>query len=258
MARVFITGSADGLGFMAAELLLERGHEVVLHARTKDRADQVKEKISRGTPVVVGDLSHVSQMKNVAEQANRLGPFDAIIHNVGVGYREPYRIETEDGLSHVFAVNVLAPYVLTALIKKPKRLIYLSSLLHDAAEIDIDDLSWSIRNWDGMKAYSESKFMDALLSRAVARLWPDVLVNALEPGWVQTKMGGEQANDDLSQGHLTQVWLAEGLDPATHVTGGYFYHLQRREMDTRAGDLTLQTRLLDFCQKVSGIVLPGR
>lgn len=258
MARIFITGSADGLGLMAAQLLLEKGHQVVLHARSQRRAEQVKEKVSSAIPIVVGDLSHVSQMKSVAEQANGFGAFDAVIHNVGVGYREPHRIETEDGLPHVFAVNVLAPYVLTALIERPKRLVYLSSLLHDGAEIDMDDLSWTTRAWDGMKAYSESKFMDALLSRAVSDLWPDVLVNALEPGWVQTKMGGEQANDDLAQGHLTQVWLAEGVDPDTQVSGQYFYHLQRRDMDPRAHDGKLQGRLLDFCQKVSGVSLPGR
>jgi NAD(P)-dependent dehydrogenase (short-subunit alcohol dehydrogenase family) len=130
MARVFITGSADGLGKMAAELLIEQGHEVVLHARSEARAEETKRNVPQAQAVVVGDLSSMAQTRSVAEQVNALGAFDAVIHNAAVGYKEPQRVETVDGLSHVFAVNTIAPYVLTALIQKPKRLIYLSSMLH--------------------------------------------------------------------------------------------------------------------------------
>src|ERR1019366_5198269 len=132
MARVFITGSADGLGKMAAELLIEQGHVVVLHARREPRAKEVSDAIPRAETVVIGDLSSIAQTKAVADRVNAIGSFDAIIHNAGVGYREPKRL-TEDGLPHVFAINTLATYILSAMIKVPKRLVYLSSGMHHGA-----------------------------------------------------------------------------------------------------------------------------
>src|SRR5579863_6408099 len=130
MARIFITGSTDGLGRTAAELLIEQGHRVVLHARNEQRAEAAMAGVPGAEAVVTGDLSSMAQTRGVAVQVNALGAFDAVIHNAAVGYREPRRIETEDGLSHVFAVNTMAPYLLTALIMRPGRLVYLSSLLH--------------------------------------------------------------------------------------------------------------------------------
>src|SRR6202020_1343105 len=127
MARVFITGSSDGLGRMAAQLLVEQGHKVVLHARNQQRGEESLSAVPGAETVVVEDLTSIKQTRNVADQVNKLGSFDAVIHNAGIGYREPLRIATEDGLPHVFAVNTLAPYILTALISRPKRLIYLSS-----------------------------------------------------------------------------------------------------------------------------------
>lgn len=134
MARVFITGSSDGLGRMAAQLLIEQGHRVVLHARNQERAKQAMAAVLGAETAVVGDLSSISQTRSVAEQVNKLGAFDAVIHNAAVGYREPRSIATEDGLPHVFAVNTLAPYLLTALITQPKRLVYLSSGLHQSGD----------------------------------------------------------------------------------------------------------------------------
>ena len=118
--------------------------------------------------------------------------FDAIIHNAGIGYREPARRETEDGLEHVFQTNVLAPYLLTALVSRPARLIYLSSGLHRAGDPDLADLQWQHRSWDGYQAYCDSKLFDAVLAAAVARRWPDVVSCSVDPGWVRTKMGGRE------------------------------------------------------------------
>ena len=120
MARVFITGSSDGLGKMAAQLLLDQGHEVVLHARNEKRAKDAMAAVPGATNVVIGDLASIDQTKGVADQVNQIGVFDAVIHNAAVGYREQKRI-TEDGLPHVFAINTLAPYILTALIQRTKR-----------------------------------------------------------------------------------------------------------------------------------------
>ena len=173
-----------------------------------------------------------------------------------MGYREPRRIATEDGLPQVFAVNTLAPYILTALIQKPKRLVYLSSGLHKSGDASLKDLAWEHRPWDGQQAYSDTKLHDVLLAFAVARHWPDVLSNALEPGWVATKMGEPGAPDDLDAGHRTQVWLAVSDDPAAKVTGEYFYHMKRRAPNPAARDVHRQEQLLDACERLCGVRLP--
>jgi NAD(P)-dependent dehydrogenase (short-subunit alcohol dehydrogenase family) len=257
MARVFITGSSDGLGRMAGELLISQGHNVVLHARNEQRAAETKKAVPQAEAVVIGDLSSIAQTRKVAEQVNALGSFDAVIHNAGVGYREPQRIATEDGLPHVFAVNTLAPYILTALIEKPERLIYLSSGLHKGGDPSLEDLAWERRPWQGQQAYSDTKFHDVLLAFAIARRWPDVLSNALEPGWVPTKMGGPGAPDDLKAGYETQAWLAVSQDKAAKVTGEYFYHKKLRAPNPATRDPERQERLLDECRRFSGIELPA-
>jgi len=153
MARVFITGSSDGLGRMAAQLLVEQGHSVVLHARNARRGEEAMAAVPGAEAVVIGDLSSIAQTRSVADQVNRLGPFDGVIHNAAVGYQEPQRIATEDSLPHVFAVNTLAPYILTALIQKPQRLVYLSSGLHKNGDASLEDLAWEHRPWRGTQAY---------------------------------------------------------------------------------------------------------
>ena len=256
MARVFITGSSDGLGRMAAELLIEQGHRVVLHARNEKRGKEAMAAIPKAETVVLGDLSSIAQTRGVAEQVNKLGGFDAVIHNAGVGYREPRRIETEDGLPHVFAVNTLAPYILTALIQRPKRLVYLSSGLHQSGDASLKDLAWKDRPWQGQQAYSDTKLHDVLLAFAMARRWPGVLSNALEPGWVATKMGGAIATDNLDEGHRTQVWLAVSEDPAAKVTGEYFYHMKRRSPKAATREPQLQEMLLEACARFSKVTVP--
>jgi NAD(P)-dependent dehydrogenase (short-subunit alcohol dehydrogenase family) len=255
MARVFITGSTDGLGLMAAQLLLEGGHRVVLHARDAGRAEDVRRRLPGADAVVTGDLATLPAMREVAGQANALGRFDAVIHNVAVGYREP-RIETADGLPHVFAINVLAPYVLTALMQRPERLVYLSSGMHRGTRATLDDPAWTRRRWSGAEAYAESKLYDVLLAFAVARRWPAVLSNALEPGWVPTRMGGPGAPDDLDQAHRTQAWLAVGDDAGARVSAQYFFHMKPRQPDPATRDIALQERLLAECERLSGIALP--
>src|ERR1051326_9165231 len=120
MSNIFITGSTDGLGRLAAELLIEQGHRVVIHARNPERAADARAAIAGAEAIVIGDLSSFAQTRSVADQVNALGAFDAVIHNAGVGYREPRRVETDDGVPQLLAVNTLAPYILTALIRKPK------------------------------------------------------------------------------------------------------------------------------------------
>jgi NAD(P)-dependent dehydrogenase (short-subunit alcohol dehydrogenase family) len=256
MARVFVTGSADGLGQMAARRMVEDGHRVVLHARTEKRAKEALAAVPGAETAIAGDLSSIAECKQIAAQVNALGVFDAVIHNAGVGYQEPRRIATADGLPHVFAVNTLAPYILTALIRKPKRWVYLSSGLHRNGDSSLKDLTWSERKWNGSSAYADSKLHDVILAFAVARKWPDVLSNALEPGWVATKMGGPNAPDDLDAGAETQVWLATSDDPEAMVSGQYFYHQKRRPPTPAARDAKIQDRLIAECARIAGLPFP--
>ena len=255
MARVFITGSSDGLGRMAADLLVEQGHKVVLHARNEQRAKEALTAVPGAETVVIGDLTSMAQTRGVAEQVNALGLFDAVIHNAGIGYREPRRIATEDGLPHLFSVNTLAPYILTALIERPQRLVYLSSGLHRNGDTSLKDLAWENRPWQGQQAYSDTKLHDVLLAFAVARRWPGVRSNALEPGWVATKLGGAGAPDDLDAGHRTQVWLAVSDDKAATVTGEYFYHMRLRAPIAETREVELQEKLIEACRGFSGVSL---
>jgi NAD(P)-dependent dehydrogenase (short-subunit alcohol dehydrogenase family) len=255
VARVFITGSSDGLGLLAARLLIEQGHEVVLHGRNDGRSRDALAAAAGAWGAVSGDLSTIAGARTVADEANKLGRFDAVIHNAGIGYREVRRVETEPGVPSVFAVNVLAPYILTALIERPDRLVYLSSGMHRGVRPRMDDLLWTKRVWSGSSAYAESKLCDVLLAFAVARRWKGVKSNALEPGWVPTKMGGPSAPDDLRQGYLTQAWLATSEDKLAQSTGEYFYHRRLRAPNAIASDVRAQEELLAECDRVSGISL---
>ncbi|NTF46215.1 SDR family NAD(P)-dependent oxidoreductase [Rhizobium rhizogenes] len=255
MSRIFISGSSTGLGLMAGKLLAEQGHQVVLHARNAARAEETRRALPTAEAVVIGDLETIAGAKNVAADVNALGRFDAVIHNAAVGYREVHHL-TADGLPHVFAINTLSAYILTALIERPKRLVYLSSGMHHHADDNLDDILWKTRRWNGSSAYAESKLHDTMLAFAMARLWPDVYANSLEPGWVPTKMGGSAAPDDMDQAHRTQAWLAAGDKPDADVTGQYFYHLKRMPANPQASDPALQNRLLSICADISGVGLP--
>jgi len=230
MARVFITGSADGLGRLAAQTLLDDGHDVVVHVRNSDRVEAVRDLVERGAEVVVGDISDLEQTHRIAGDVNRLGRMDAVIHNAGV-YTGP----------QVLPVNVVAPYVLTALIERPQRLVYLSSGLHHSGRPSIDGVDWSGRR---AGSYPDSKLFVTTLAAAVARLWPDVISNAVDPGWVPTKMGGPRAPDDLRLGHLTQEWLATSDDPDARTSGGYWYHQRRVGPHPAVHDARFQDELL--------------
>jgi NAD(P)-dependent dehydrogenase (short-subunit alcohol dehydrogenase family) len=243
MARIFITGSADGLGYLSAKLLVEKGHKVVLHARNAERGDDALKKLPGAGNVVTGDLSSIEETTRLADKVNKLGSFDAVIHNAGV-----YRASSED----IFRINTLAPYILTCLMQKPKRLIYLSSDMHLHGHSKLEKIKSDISSI----TYSDSKLHNVLLSMAVARKWPDVFSNAVDPGWVPTKMGGRGAPDNLQKGYETQVWLAVGNDEKAKVTGHYFYHKRRVRYNPEAADDILQEKFLDTCRDITGISLP--
>jgi NAD(P)-dependent dehydrogenase (short-subunit alcohol dehydrogenase family) len=256
MATILVTGSSDGIGRQTAATLADEGHRVVLHARNNRRADDAKAVVPSAAAVVVGDLSSLSETRALAEEAAGLGPYDVVIHNAGVGGGQPAPAIGEDGLERIFQVNVLAPYLLTALLPRPSRLVYLTSGLEADGVARLDDLQWQDRPWDGMQAYSDSKLYDVMLAFAVARRWPGVLSNAVDPGWIRTRMGGPSATDDLPEGAETQIWLATSDDPEATVTGQYFKRRRSLRANEQAYDAGLQDRLLAACAELSGVDLP--
>ena len=254
MRRIFITGSTDGLGRAAAQTLIKEGHEVVLHARTKQRTSALADLAPRAAGVVVGDLASAAETRALADQVNRLGRMDAVIHNAGV-YRLADRAATPEGHATVLAVNTLAPYLLTALITRPDRLVYLSSSMHFGGEGSLRDIDWRERRWDTNQAYSDSKLYVTTLALAVARHWPKVLSNAVDPGWVPTKMGGAGAPDDLEKGHLTQTWLATSDESAAKASGAYWHHREQRKPAAPALDNRFQDDLMATLAKLTGVTL---
>jgi NAD(P)-dependent dehydrogenase (short-subunit alcohol dehydrogenase family) len=252
MARVFITGSADGLGSAAAQRLTSAGHEVVRHARSAARAASLP-----AGPVLTGDLSSLAETRALAAAANDSGRFDAVIHNAGIGYTARRRVETADGLEEHFQVNVLAPYLLTALMTTPDRLIYLSSGMHEGGHAVLDDPQWTRRRWSGSGAYSDTKLWDVVLAFAVARRLPGVLSNAVDPGWIATRMGGRGAPGGPDEGTRTQIWLATSDDPAARVSGRYFYGRRARPAAAAASRVELQDQLLEYCASLTGVTLPA-
>lgn len=254
--RMFVTGSSDGLGLAAARRLIGMGHRVVLHGRNRKRADDAMAAAPGAEAAVVGDVSAMAETRALADQVNGIGPCDAVIHNVGIGGRTAGE-KTIDGLPPIFAVNTLAPYMLTALIAKPKRLVYLSSSAHRGVRLDPNDLTYATRPWNGWAAYGESKLQDVLLAFAVARRWPDVLANAMDPGWVPTQMGGASAPGSVEAGAGTEAWLAASSDAAARRSGRFFLDEREQPADAAAQDRPSQDRLMATCERISGVRFPA-
>ena len=247
MARVFITGSADGLGLAVGQRLVDQGHQVVLHARSAARAEDARRAAPGVEGMLIGDLSSDAQTRALADAANASGRFDVVIHNAGVGSGGDGR--TEDGRSTLLAVNVLAPYLLTALMTRPDRLVYLSSGMHRSGSADLAALD--------TPSYGDTKLLDAALAAGVARRWPQVLSNAVDPGWIKTRMGGSGAPGSLDEGAATQVWLATSDDPAATVTGRYFKDLAEERPASAVQDEAFQDALLAVLARATGTDLPA-
>jgi len=257
MASVFVTGSSRGIGQETARQLVGGGHRVVLHARDDSRAKEAAAAVPEAAGVAVGDLSLIAGIRETARAANDLGPYDAVIHNAGVGGEGAARHVTADGCERIFAVNVLGPYLLTALMPVPSRLVYLTSGLQAAGRVNLGDLQWERRAWNGMQAYCDSKLYDVLLAFAVARRHPELRSNAVDPGWIKTKLGGPGATDELPVGADTPVWLATSGEPEALGTGRYFKWRQDLRANPEAYDTELQEALLAACAKLTGTELPG-
>jgi NAD(P)-dependent dehydrogenase (short-subunit alcohol dehydrogenase family) len=258
MARIFITGSTRGIGAETARQLIDLGHEVVVHARNAAREQDARVDLPGAHGVVVGELDSVAATSALAADATALGPYDVVIHNAGVGGGVPARALTADGYERIFHTNVIAPYMLTALMDLPERIVYLTSGLEANGTWSPDDLQWTQREWDGMQAYSDSKLHDLMLALEVAARYPHVISNAVDPGWIKTDMGGPQAPDPVEWGAETQVWLATSDDAEATISGRYLKRRRALAPNPIALDTPSRTALIDGLAHVSGVSLPAR
>lgn len=238
MSRILVTGSNDGIGAEIARVLTGQGHEVIRHARNAERAD--------GSRFVVGELSSLRSTRAMAADVLRLGAPDVVVHNAGWGSKDESRPVTEDGLEKTFQINALAPLLLTALLPKPRRIVFVSSDSIVRGKIRLDDLQHE-QEWSQDSAYADSKLAMTALAFALARRWPDVLSNAVHPGWVSTKMSGYAAPLTVAQGADTPAWLAVSDDPAALATGTFFQDREAIEVNQQASDPSLQDALLTRC-----------
>jgi len=243
MARIFITGSSDGLGSRAANALVQRGHKVTVHGRNAQRATDAQKACPGAEGVLTADLSSTEATKKLARELNDKGPWDAIIHNAGV-MGVPSSSKGPEGLPTLFATNTLAPYTLACLVKPPKRLVFLSSQLHQGGDSSLRDIQKC--------GYGDSKLHNTMMAFAFARKYPGVEVSSLDPGWVQTKMGGAGASDDIGAAVDTYVMLAEG----GMQSGKHWYHCKERSYQKDAANEEKQERLLKELEGVSGVSVP--
>ncbi|KAJ5808318.1 hypothetical protein N7474_009587 [Penicillium riverlandense] len=254
MARIFITGSSDGIGLAAAKILSEQGHAVVLHARNADRAASTRQAVPKASAVLVGDLRSISETKSLAQEANAHKPFDAIIHNAGIGYGSTSSREiTADKISAVFAVNTLAPYILTCLMDRPtSRLLYMSSDSHYGGDE-------TLRNVTQSHSYGDSKLHDVMLANAFARRWGEqIQVVSMHPGWVRTKMGGMSAPGGMDKPAKALAEWAVGSGQLAGLKSGTFFTTSGAESaHPGAGNVAKQEELLKVCGEVSGVDVPG-
>ncbi|KAK4550776.1 hypothetical protein LTR36_000355 [Oleoguttula mirabilis] len=256
MARIFITGSSDGIGQAAAKLLADQGHKITLHARNSERAAQAQKAVPGAEDILVGDLSTIAGSKELAERANKAGPWDAVVHNAGLGPSNGDH-KTADGFASTFAVNSLAPYILTCLMDKPKRLLYVSSSLHSGGDDSLKDITWTQRSWSPFQAYNDSKLQNVMLANAVARRWTDVQSCSLDPGWVQTKLGGGGAPGTTSAPAKAIAAFATGEGSLVgDKTGVYFNPQGAKSPHKGALDAHKQDEYLRICEELSGVKLP--
>lgn len=237
--KVFITGSTTGLGFLAGKKLIDDGNDVYLHARNIEKAKRLKAQLPQVKGIAIGDLANLDDIPKIAEQVNSWGIFDVIIHNAGID---------SNNSALTYQVNLAAPYQLTCLIHQPKRLIYIASGMHIGARLDINNL-------DKVLDYSGSKLALMLLMKRVARTYPQTIVNAIDPGWVPTRMGGQMANDNLEEGYLGQVWLSESNDAQALRSGYCYYHRQPENYDSRVDQVEIQDQLINKLQTLTGLSL---
>ncbi|MDR1824762.1 MAG: SDR family NAD(P)-dependent oxidoreductase [Bifidobacteriaceae bacterium] len=245
---ILVTGSSDGIGAQTARNLAVQGHAVVAHARSVARAEAARAVLPPGMPIVIGDLSLQSEVRSLAEQASRLGRIGVIVHAAGTA-AGPARTVTRDGVETTFAVNTLAPHLLTKLLSPsaPSRVVFVASDSFRHSRLDLTDIEL-LHGWSPALAYANSKLAVSALAMAWARHLPNALVNALHPGWVRTKMSPAEAPLSVAEGADTPTWLAASNDPAALVTGEFFTNRKPDHFNPQVFDQAAQDAVFTACE----------
>src|SRR5579863_2459915 len=269
-----VTGATSGIGKAAATALARMGATVVLVGRDRGRTEAAAAQVaavSASPPrAEIADLSSLEQVRGLAGRLAGLDRIDVLINNAGLVLGE--RRITSDGVEHVFAVNHLAPFLLTSLLlpqltgSAPARVVTVASDAHSAARLDLRDPNLE-HGWDSWRSYTNSKLANILFTRELARRLDGtgVTANCAHPGVVRTGFGRESGPllkvgitiarpfmASPGRGADTIVYLASSPDVAGQ-TGGYYVKRQRREPSAAARDDTAARQLWELSETMTGL-----
>ena len=248
MATIGITGATDGIGLATARVLLAAGHRVLVHARSEVRGRPVVDGLDGNAVLVTGDLARLSEVRALAEQLADAGPLDVLIHNAGVWVRGDTPRTTVDGLETTFAVNVLAPHLLTALLadRLTGRLLWLGSGMARSGHVRLDALG---EERNPSRAYADSKAADVALALAWGRRLDGVASAAVDPGWVKTKLASAGAPGDPRQSADTLLYCATEADLSR---APYWRDRRPVSVPQHLRDPALQDALAAACDRLVG------
>lgn len=263
---ILITGATDGIGRQTALELARMGHHILVHGRSETRGKQVVKEIQQASKnpnveLVLADFASLDAVRKLAAHVNATYPrLDILINNAGMFAGE--RTLTTDGLETTFAVNHLAPFLLTNLLldrikdSAPARIVHVSSGTHHSGQIEWDNLQGE-KHYSGYEAYSRSKLANVLFAYALAeRLGgTNVTSNALHPGVIGTKLlrtGWGGSGNDLARGAETSVYVATAPE-LEHVTGRYFDNKRETASSTASHDKKLQAQLWQVSAQLVGL-----
>jgi len=265
---ILVTGSTDGIGKATARELVRQGARVIIHGRSRAKAREVQrelQELSDGEKpdILVADFSNPDEVRGMAEEVVSTFPrLDVLINNAGT-YQET-RVLTDNGVEMTFAVNYLAPFLLSNLLlpllneSAPSRIVTVASSAHeDVTAIDWENLPGMPR-YDPWEAYSLSKFADIVFTYQLADTLErsGVTANCLHPGVVDTRILHTafpgMAGITPEEGARTSVYLA--LSPeAAGVSGKYFENMRLAESTPLTHDKAVQERFWKIAEDLTGL-----
>lgn len=258
--QILITGSTDGIGRETARRLAEKGHRVIIHGRNREKAEITARNITKDTgngniSLVIGDLSSQQDIHTMSDELHHAHEYlDVLIHNAGTFQEE--LVLTPDGIEMTFAVNHLAPFILTKnlydMLKlgNDARIITVSSMIH-SKDINFDNLQGE-QHYDGINAYCLSKLCNILFTYKLAEIIKKdgISANCLHPGVIDTKLlrktwSGKGA--PVQEGAKTSVYLADSPE-VENITGSYFVDMKPEKSAGISYKSEIQNRLWNISE----------
>lgn len=271
-----VTGATCGIGKEIALGLAGMGAAVVIAGRSKERCEaalqEIRTKAGGDVSYLVADLSSQASVRQLAKDyAAAHSRLDVLVNNAGVFLAK--RGTTVDGIEYTFAVNHLAPFLLTNLLidiikaSSPARIITTSSVAHRGTRIDLDDIQFEKKSYSGIRAYSQSKLANILFTKELARRLEGtgVTANCFHPGAVRTSLvrdnpwyyrliwtAGGPFFLSAEKGADTGVYLASSPD-VEGITGEYFVKRRQEEPSVEASDMEAAAKLWGLSEKLTGL-----